>query len=145
MEDVLPLFKPHCSFSYPCVGADDVFVFVDAWKQSFSLLPYHTPLDRRLSWVIRRAGGAMLVTTLTTASSFYNVISPIPALKGFGLFTGMVVMADYFLMLLFYPTYCSIAPLILQCRCGKEPTQAQEKSLLHKWCPWLSSTLPRRE
>lgn len=118
------------------VGADDVFVFVDAWKQSFSLLPRHTPLDKRLSWVLRRAGGAMLVTTLTTSSSFFaNIISPISALKGFGLFTGMVVMADYFLMLLFIPPTVVVHHLYFSVDAGKN-------QLKHRQNPCCSSGAP---
>ena len=71
-------------------GADDIYVFVDAWRQSFTRLSESTPLDSRLSWTFRRAGGAMLVTTITTAVSFLaNLSSPISAMKAFGIFTAM--------------------------------------------------------
>ena len=118
------------------VGADDVFVFVDAWKQSFSLLPPHTPLDCRLSWVLRRAGGAMMVTTLTTASSFFaNMVSPITSLKGFGLFTGLVVVADYFLMLLFIPATVVVHHLYFSVDAGKN-------QLKHRQNPCCTSGAP---
>lgn len=86
------------------VGADDIFVFMDAWKQSFVILPQECPLSNRLSWTMRRAGGAMLVTTITTASSFFaNMVASITTLKVFGLFTGLVVIADFCLMMIFIP------------------------------------------
>ena len=52
------------------VGADDIFVFVDAFRQSGVLLPPDTTLDRRISWAYRRASTAMLITSLTTAMAF---------------------------------------------------------------------------
>ncbi len=90
------------------IGADDLFVFVDAWKQSFTLLPAECPLANRLSWVMRRAGSAMFITTLTTTVSFVaNTLSPVTSLKGFGLFTASVVFSDFLLMVLFVPpTMC---------------------------------------
>ena len=64
------------------IGADDVYVYMDAWRQSFAKLSADTPLEARLSWVLSRAGGAMLVTTLTTAVSFLaNVTSPITTIS----------------------------------------------------------------
>jgi len=65
------------------IGADDIFVYVDAWKQSFTKLPESCSLESRLTWTLRRAGGAMLVTTITTAVSFLaNLTNPITAMKG---------------------------------------------------------------
>jgi len=46
------------------IGADDIFVFVDAWKQS-KLQKDPTisgSIEGRLEWTYRRAAGAMLVT-----------------------------------------------------------------------------------
>ena len=43
----------------------------------------------------------MLVTTITTAVSFLaNLSSPISAMKAFGIFTAMVVLSDFFLMMM---------------------------------------------
>eukprot|EP00605_Chrysophyceae_sp_TOSAG23-4_P000021 GSChrysophyteH1.ASY1.ANO1.21.1 assembled CDS len=86
------------------IGADDLFVFVDAWKQSFAILPSCCPLENRLSWVMRRAFGAMFITTITTTVSFLaNAVNSVTALKCFGLFTASVVMADFCLMIIFLP------------------------------------------
>lgn len=91
------------------IGADDLFVYVDAWKQSFAIIPSRTPLANRLSWTMRRAGSAMLVTTITTTASFFaNIISPVTSLKGFGLFTGLVIFSDFLLMLIFVPATIAV-------------------------------------
>ena len=42
------------------IGADDIFVFVDAWRQSAVLLPRETSLASRISWTHRRAAGAVM-------------------------------------------------------------------------------------
>ena len=112
------------------IGADDLFVYLDAWKQSFSLLPRDTTLAHRISYTLKRAGGAMFVTTLTTTASFLaNMITPITALKGFGLFTAMVILSDFLLMLIFIPavvavhhTTFSVPAGHVQLAAGKNPS-----------------------
>jgi hypothetical protein len=37
------------------IGADDIFVYTDAWKQSEAILPKGCPLESRISWTISRA------------------------------------------------------------------------------------------
>ena len=69
------------------IGADDVFVFMDAWKQSFYAGPeVNRDVTTRMSWVYRRAGKAMLITSLTTGATFIATAgtSPIPTLQNFG-------------------------------------------------------------
>merc|ERR1719421_598418 len=84
------------------IGADDVFVFMDAYKQSFYMGPkVNESLTKRMSWVYRRAGLAMLITSLTTASAFVATAlsSPIPTLQNFGIFAAAVIIFDYTLVM----------------------------------------------
>ena len=84
------------------IGADDVFVFVDAYKASFFMGPkVNESLTKRMSWVYRRAGMAMLITSLTTASAFFATAlsSPIPTLQVFGIFAASVIILDYVLVM----------------------------------------------
>ena len=86
------------------IGADDVFVFVDAYKQSYYLgSEVNQSLVHRMSWVYRRAGLAMLITSLTTCSAFVAsaVSSPIPELQNFGIFAASVIAIDYLLVMTF--------------------------------------------
>lgn len=72
------------------IGADDIFVFTDAWKQS-KLEPEEISgsVVGRLNWTYRRAAGAMLVTSITDACAFYaNCISDITVIRIFGAFVG---------------------------------------------------------
>jgi len=91
-------------FVASAVGVDDIFVFVDAYRQSYMILPRESTLNSRLHWVFRRSFQSMLVTTLTTATAFLaNVISPITAIKTFGIFAAVVLMADFILMMTILP------------------------------------------
>eukprot|EP00824_Muranothrix_gubernata_P021294 TRINITY_DN4515_c0_g1_i1.p1 TRINITY_DN4515_c0_g1~~TRINITY_DN4515_c0_g1_i1.p1 ORF type:complete len:1112 (+),score=193.04 TRINITY_DN4515_c0_g1_i1:42-3377(+) len=87
------------------IGADDVFIFTDAWKQS-----YHQPIEicstaeDRLSWSYRRASKAMLVTTLTTFGAFVaTAFSPIPTVSTFGVYSAIVILMNYTLVITWYP------------------------------------------
>ena len=90
------------------IGADDVFVFVDAWKQSFYAGPdVNRDLATRMSWVYRRAGLAMLITSLTTCASFIATAiasGQIPDLQNFGIFTALVIFIDYTLVMTWFTT-----------------------------------------
>jgi len=120
------------------IGADDVFVFMDCWKQSILVFGEGGTLADRMGYVLYRAGGSMLITSLTTASAFCaNALSLITSLKCFGVYCALVVVVDYFLMLSYVPAlviiyekYVRKSPLC--CRCctcctfchiPKDPTQ----------------------
>jgi protein dispatched 1 len=86
------------------IGADDIFVFMDAWKQSIVTLGVDAPLEKRLGLVLYKACGSMFITSLTTASAFAsNAFSPITSLKCFGVYCAIVVIVDFFLMLSYVP------------------------------------------
>ena len=78
------------------IGADDIFVFVDAWRQSAVLLPRSTPLAARISWTHRRAAGAMFITSFTTAGAFLsNAVSEVTPVCLFGSFMCLLVVINY--------------------------------------------------
>ena len=54
-----------------CLEFHDNLVFMDAYKQSFYMgAEVNRDLSTRMSWVYRRAGLAMLITSTTTAAAF---------------------------------------------------------------------------
>jgi hypothetical protein len=87
------------------IGADDVFVFIDAWKQSASAGPeVNKNVVTRMSWVYRRAVKAMFVTSLTTFGAFAaTAISPLNDVATFGLFTATLVAANYLFVITWFP------------------------------------------
>eukprot|EP01065_Artemidia_motanka_P042443 TRINITY_DN569_c2_g1_i2.p1 TRINITY_DN569_c2_g1~~TRINITY_DN569_c2_g1_i2.p1 ORF type:complete len:1280 (+),score=352.61 TRINITY_DN569_c2_g1_i2:118-3840(+) len=103
------------------IGADDIFVFLDTWKQSEMDFPvlHHAEdvsdeerrrLDtdrrfRRMSWTWKRAAKAMLVTSATTMASFLCTgTSSFPGIQTFGIFAAMLVLCNYLAVIFYYPT-----------------------------------------
>ena len=80
-----------------CVGADDIFVFVDTWKLSKTMAPAISgTLETRFAWTFHRAAGTMLVTTTTTAVCLgFTAFSSIPAIRAFGIFAALQIIVDY--------------------------------------------------
>jgi len=102
------------------IGADDMFVMTDAWVQSAHL--YESNLER-MSYAFNRAAKAMLITSFTTACSFFaTTISPILPIKTFGVWAGLVILFNYLYFITMYPTlimmqhYCKD---IRCCFCGR--------------------------
>jgi len=78
-------------FIVAAIGADDIFIFMDAYKQS----QYHPEilcdLETRMSWVYRRTGTAMAITSATTCAAFLcTLITPLTSLQSFGIFAAVV-------------------------------------------------------
>jgi len=101
------------------IGADDIFVFMDSWKQSLQSFGEEATLEKRLGLVLYKACGSMFITSLTTASAFAaNAFSLITSLKCFGVYCAIVVIVDFFLMLSYVPALVII----------------YERSIKKHWC-----------
>lgn len=87
-----------------CVGADDIFVYMDTWKASKSAAPgISGTLETRFAWAWKRAAGTMLTTTLTTAICLVcTTFSPIPTVKAFGIFGSLLIIVDYIQVITWY-------------------------------------------
>ena len=58
------------------IAADDIFVFIDAWRQSECIEVFRGDYKMRMSYAWRRAVRAIAVTSGTTAVAFLaNVLS----------------------------------------------------------------------
>lgn len=95
-----------CIFIVIAIGADDIFVFMDAYKQSATKgKEVVSSLETRMSWVFRRSGWAMLLTSVTTFAAFLiTLVSPIASTQAFGIFAAFVILYDYFLVMSLYCT-----------------------------------------
>ena len=99
------------------IGADDVFVMFDTYKQSFAVLGEKSTLRQRMLWAYKEAGGAMLITTVTTVGSFYsNCLSTVRVVKEFGLFMGTVVAFNFINCMMLFPA----ALVVHESVCGKK-------------------------
>jgi hypothetical protein len=89
------------------LGADDVFVAVDKWKNARLEHPKATT-EYIAAVALPDAAGAMFLTTLTTAVAFFaTAICPVAPIKLFGVFCGLLVVFDYIMnVLLVFPALC---------------------------------------
>ena len=85
------------------VGVDDVYVYHNAFARAGPV-----PVARALAAAARRAGGAMCVTSVTSAAAFAaNCVSQIPAVRRFGLLMALLVLANYACVMTVFP--CAVA------------------------------------
>ncbi|XP_013379632.1 uncharacterized protein LOC106151089 [Lingula anatina] len=84
------------------IGADDVFVFYDTWRETAQ--NKYISLAHRLSDCYRRAAGTMLVTSLTTMAAFLaSSVSPLLPIRSFGVFAGIMIGVNYLTVITFLP------------------------------------------
>jgi len=88
------------------IGADDIFIFMDAYKQSRTRdANILVDLETRMSWVFRRTGTAMAITSATTCTAFLcTLITPIVNIRAFGIFAAFVILLDYILVMTLFCT-----------------------------------------
>ena len=113
------------------VGADNIFVFVDAWKQSAVLWTNYRGIQTReearkrnvygtndeelevliarLSYTYSRSSGAILNTSSTTAAAFFaTASSPIVPVAAFGIYAAIAIIVNFVWLLVLQPTLVMI-------------------------------------
>lgn len=90
------------------IGADDIFVYVLAWRHArqdyAEAREGVTTLAKCTEYALEHATAAMFVTSLTTATAFYaGLTSSITALQCFSIFAGTSILTNYFLMITWLP------------------------------------------
>merc|ERR1711871_1660355 len=104
------------------VGADDVFVLSDAWKQSAKDLrrergkdgkPDETQDDymtRRMQYAYSRTAKAVFNTSFTTAMAFVSTgISPLMSISTFGWFAALCILINYLFVISLPPAAIVVA------------------------------------
>ena len=85
------------------IGADDVFIYCKVWHLSKSE-PNNGALEKIITDTLRHATLSMLVTSLTTAASFYaNSISDVTAIQCFSIYAGTAVLCNFVLTITWIP------------------------------------------
>ena len=85
------------------IGADDVFIFFDAWKHA-KKDDEQIPLENRIARTFNHAAMSVMVTSLTTAGSFFaNYVTGIISIRCFAIFAGTAVFANFFFMITWIP------------------------------------------
>merc|ERR1719281_487173 len=76
------------------IGADDIFVLMDAYKQSLYYKEAYVDFRTRMTFAYRRAAGAMFVTSFTTMAAFVaTATSSLVDVQSFGIFAAFVATA----------------------------------------------------
>jgi predicted RND superfamily exporter protein len=86
------------------IGADDIFVLMDAYHQSLYDESVCASFQKRMTWVYRRAAGAMFVTSFTTMAAFVaSGTSTLVDVQSFGIFAAFVIFVDFVLVITWFP------------------------------------------
>lgn len=95
-----------CIFIVAAIGADDIFIFMDAYRQSQHRNPENlVDMETRMTWVYRRTGTAMAITSATTCAAFLcTLITPLTSIQSFGIFAAFVIFFDYVLVMTLFCT-----------------------------------------
>ena len=110
---------------------------MDAYKQSQYHLDILTDLETRMSWVYRRTGTAMAITSATTCAAFLcTLITPLSSIQSFGIFAACVIFIDYVLVMSLFCTAVVIyhnrfedrARCGCCCPCGVQSPSVTEKA-----------------
>ena len=105
-----------CFFVIMGIGADDIFVFVDAWRQAKALA--FDDEHERFAYAYTRAVTAMTVTSATSAMAFFaTALSPIPAVMCFGLTMGIIVLVDFAFVITWFPACVLVYERLFETKC----------------------------
>merc|ERR1719343_889929 len=105
-----PFLNVLCLYIVAAIGADDIFIFMDAYKNSAHIVSDDPEdvlesLESRMSWGYRRTGTAMAITSATTCSAFFRtLITPLAGVRAFGVFAAIVIFIDYVLVMSLFCT-----------------------------------------
>jgi len=120
------------------LGADDIFVAVDKWKNARICLGDDATVQEVAAVALSNATTAMFLTTITTAIAFFGtavcVVAPIYC---FAVFAGLLIALDYVMcLLLIYPALCIYDNRRHGCWCynygGMKSRSEDGKSLIHR-------------
>lgn len=112
------------------IAADDIFVFVDAWRQSINVAPevFGNDKKKRMAYAFRRGVRAMAVTSSTTSVAFFaNIFSPLMEIKAFGIFSGVIIPINYFLVVMLFPPAVIIYEKFKCCCCCQREKDLSEE------------------
>ncbi|XP_034948798.1 protein dispatched [Chelonus insularis] len=92
------------------IGADDAFIFCKIWEQHKQQKNSNGSLTKVVQETMKHAVPSMFVTSLTTAVAFFaSIVSNVTAINCFSLFSGMTVIANFFLMITWLPASVVVA------------------------------------
>lgn len=92
------------------IGADDAFIYCKVWECNKQQKLTNGGMERLVQETMTHALPSMFTTCLTTAVAFFaSIVSNVTAINCFSLFSGMTVVANFFLMVTWLPASVVIA------------------------------------
>lgn len=92
------------------IGADDAFIYCKIWECNKQQKLTNGGMERLVQETMAHALPSMFTTCLTTAVAFFaSIVSNVTAINCFSLFSGMTVVANFFLMVTWLPACVVIA------------------------------------
>merc|ERR1711871_1249242 len=109
------------------IGADDVFVFIDAFNQHS-----HLPLTERFYKGWLRSTKAMGITSATTIGAFLvTAINPLNDISSFGVFTALLVLANFLYVISYFAAVVMFHHMYVKfciCACHSEDKEGSVSS-----------------
>lgn len=110
-----PFMNLLCILILIAIGADDVFIFFDAWNLEIEKEKTAT-VEKLLKRTLKHAMSSITVTSLTTATAFFACyVSHITAIKCFGIFCGIAILCNLFFMITWIPPIAIILHCMKRC------------------------------
>lgn len=86
------------------IACDDIFVIVDAWRQSEHIKEFKGSLRKRLAYSFRKTAKAVAITSSTTCCAFVaNAFSKILPIRAFGIYAAIIIPVNYILIYVMLP------------------------------------------
>lgn len=116
------------------IGADDVFVFVDGWRQAGVIMEERRIDDRalylhgRMTIAYKRTLEAVFDTSFTTMVAFLaTAISPIMPVATFGIFAATAILVNYIFVITFIPAAVVVQTVYLEKSCCQNQGSVQDE------------------
>lgn len=118
------------------IGADDIFVYTDAWRQSSDELTSEDPKALRLArthFALSRTAKAVFNTSFTTTVAFLSQLgSELMPIRSLGIYASIVIILNYIFAITFTPVVVLIAEDYFHTCCWswgkKDDAEADPKS-----------------
>mmetsp|Transcript_8639 Transcript_8639/g.13996 ORF Transcript_8639/g.13996 Transcript_8639/m.13996 type:complete len:1085 (-) Transcript_8639:259-3513(-) len=122
------------------IGADDVFVFVDGWRQAEGIVqakgiypgnPLY--LEKRMKIAYSRAKQAVFDTSFTTMVAFFaTAISPIMPVSTFGILAATAILVNYLMVITLTPAAVAVYHVYIRNICKRSSSENVEPSGMHE-------------
>eukprot|EP00466_Bigelowiella_natans_P019212 jgi/Bigna1/68122/fgenesh1_pg.5_\ len=122
------------------IGADDVFVFVDGWRQAEGIVQARgiypgNPLylEKRMKIAYSRAKQAVFDTSFTTMVAFFaTAISPIMPVSTFGILAATAILVNYLMVITLTPAAVAVYHVYIRNICKRSSSENVEPSGMHE-------------